>query len=79
MAIFPVWPSLPALAGLFCYNQDRSSWKSSLLAKVQKKMYSWFDFGKKRLYQPVARVIESIAIGAGIVVLCNLVGLEIEL
>ena len=34
---------------------------------------------KKKLYQPVAWVMKSIAICAGIVVLFNLVGLEIEL
>ena len=35
-------------------------------------------FRQNKLYLPVARVIKSIAIGGGIVVLSNLVGLEIE-
>ena len=64
-------------AGLLNYNRYRSNWKSRLFAKVQKKIRSWFDSGrKKKLYHPPVGClndIKSIAIGAGIVTLSNLV------
>ena len=50
--------------GLLNHNQDRSSWKSSLFAKVQKNKIIAGLIPAKKIFQPVVWVIIGIPISA---------------